>query len=199
MSSQGRKAEKARARREAARRRKRQRRRVISIAVALVMVVLVVFALTRSEPDELAAVEVIPNLGQGHLAEGEAPPDYNSNPPTSGRHAAASAECGIYVEEVPDVAQVHNLEHGTIVIQYEPDLPEADRNALQEYARSKSSHILVAPREGLETAIAVTAWTRLLPLDTVDLDTIEVFYGRFAQRGPELGVPCPFTIDLSLG
>jgi hypothetical protein len=58
---------------------------------------------------------------------------------------------------------------------------------------------LVAPREGLETAIAVTVWTRLLPLDTVELDTIEVFYGRFAQQGPELDVPCPFTIDHSLG
>lgn len=199
MSSQGRKAEKAQARKEAARRRKRQRRRVISIAVALVIGVFVVFALTRSGPDELAAVEVIPNMGQGHLAQGESPPDYNSNPPTSGRHSAASAECGIYVEEVPGVTQVHNLEHGTIVIQYRPDLPEPDRDALQDYARTKSSHILVAPRDGLESPIAVTAWTRLLPLDTVDLDTIEVFYGRFSQRGPELGVPCPFTTDQSLG
>jgi hypothetical protein len=78
------------------------------IAVALVIVVFVVFALTRSEPDELAGVEVISNFGQGHLTEGEAPFDYNSNPPTSGSHAAASAGCGIYVEEVPDVTQVHN-------------------------------------------------------------------------------------------
>ncbi|MEX1037651.1 MAG: DUF3105 domain-containing protein [Acidimicrobiia bacterium] len=199
MSSRGTKAEKAQARKEEARRRKRQRRRLISIAVALVIVVFVVFAATRPEPDELAAVEVIPNMGQGHLVQGEAPPDYNSNPPTSGRHASSSAECGIYVEEVSDVIQVHNLEHGTIVIQYRPDLPEPDRDALQDYARTKSSHILVAPRDGLETAIAVTAWTRLLQQETVDLDTIDAFYNRFARRGPEPGVPCPFTVDQSLG
>jgi len=199
MSSQGKKAARAQARREAARRRKRLRRWAMAAVGALVVLVAVVLVLADSEPEELAAVEVIPNLGQGHLAQGEAPPAYNSNPPTSGRHAASSAECGIYIEEIPDKNQVHNLEHGTIVIQYRADLAEPDRIALWDYARTKSSHILVAPREGLDTAVAVTAWTRLLSLDTVDLDIIEVFYDRFAQRGPELGVPCPFTADQAPG
>lgn len=199
MSSRGRKAEKGQARKEEARRRKRRRRIAIVGGLAIVAVILVGYGLTRSEPDELAAVEVIPNMGDGHLAQGEAPPDYNSNPPTSGRHASSSAECGIYVEEVADVIQVHNLEHGTIVIQYRPDLSQPDRDALEDYARTKSSHILVAPRVGLETAIAVTAWTRLLQLETVDFGTIDVFYDRFVRRGPELGVPCPFTVDQTLG
>ena len=39
----------------------------------------------------------------------------------------------------------------------------------------------------------------MLRLDIADLDAIDVFYDRFAQRGPEVGVPCPFQIDQTLG
>lgn len=136
-------------------------------------------------------------MGGGHLAQGDPVPVYNSSPATSGPHSPAPATCGIYTEELPDVTLVHNLEHGTIVIQYQEDLAEADVPALQGFARSKTSHILLAPRADLANPVVLTAWNRMLRMDSVDLNTIEVFYERWARIGPEIGVQCSFGIDQS--
>ena len=186
-----------RQRREAAERKKRTRRMMIGGGVGLVVVVLVVLAVTASGPEELADVELFTDMGGGHLGEGEALPTYNSNPPTSGRHSASSTPCGIYLSEVADPVQVHNLEHGTVVIQYRPDLSESDVELIQDLARSKPSHILVAPRSDLSDAVVITSWRRLLRLETVDVDVINVYYGEFVRTGPEVGVACPFAIDES--
>lgn len=175
--------------------KKRLRRRVIMGGLAVVIVGLVAFSLTRPEPEELAATEVFADLGGGHLQPGDPLPNYNSDPATSGMHSPQPATCGIYTEEIEDVVLVHNLEHGTIVIQYQPDLPEDDLAALQNYARSAGTHILVAPRSELPAPIVITAWTRMLKMDSLDLDTIGVFYDRWARIGPEAGVQCPFGID----
>ena len=59
--------------------------------------------------------------------------------------------------------------------------------------------VIVAPREGMATPFALTAWTHLLRLDEFDRAAIDAFYGEFAQRGPEAGVSCPFTVDQSQG
>ena len=153
--------------------------------------------MTSPPPEELEAVELFADLGGTHLAEGDPLPTYNSDPPTSGPHSPASAECGIYTSEVPDVVQVHNLEHGTVVIQYRPDLGASDVEAVRDFARSKPSHILVAPRNDLSDSVVVTSWRRMLRLETVDLDALNVYYGEFVRTGPEVGVPCPLTIDES--
>lgn len=139
------------------------------------------------------------DLGGGHLREGDPTPNYNSSPATSGPHAPSSTACGIYAEEIPDVVQVHNLEHGTVVVQYLPDLDGAGLSRIQEFAREKDTHILVAPREDLTHPVVVTGWTKMLRLETADFDVIGAFYDRFARRGPEVGVPCLFQIDQSLG
>ena len=191
------KAAAKRQRREAAERAKRNRRLLFGGLVGLAIVALVVFAVTAPPPEELADVELFADLGGGHLGDGEAAPTYNSNPPTSGRHSASSTQCGIYVSEVADPVQVHNLEHGTVIIQYRPDLSESDVQLIQDLARSKPSHILVAPRSDLSDAVVITSWRRLLRLDSVDVNVIDVYYGEFVRTGPEVGVACPFVVDES--
>lgn len=140
-------------------------------------------------------METFPDMGRAHLAAGETPPEYNSDPPTTGPHSPQAASCGIYLSEVPDPIQVHNLEHGTVVIQYQSGLDDDELQALQDYARTKQSHILLAPRSGLSHQVVLTSWTRMLRLESVDLDTIEVFFQRFVGVGPEAGVPCPVAVD----
>jgi Protein of unknown function (DUF3105) len=174
---------------------KKRRRWWIFGGVGLVLIGILVYSLTRPEPEELAATEVFADLGGGHLEPGDPLPTYNSSPATSGPHAPSPAACGIYTEEIDDVVLVHNLEHGTIVVQYQPDLSESDVAALQEFARSAGTHILVAPRADLSSPIVITAWTRMLRMDSLDLDTLQVFYDRWARLGPEVGVSCPFAID----
>jgi hypothetical protein len=185
------------ARREAEARRLRNRRLLTSAVVAIVLVGAVVFFATRPTPEALANVQTFPSQGQEHIDATAPIPDYNSDPPTSGPHAANPAPCGIYRRSVPDVTQIHDLEHGVVVIQYSPEISDAERGQLEDFARDAGTHVIVAPREGLAQRIAVTAWTKLMTMDSVDIAAIESFYGQFAQFGPEAGVQCPFQVDES--
>lgn len=191
----GSKKARAQERKKALEAQKKRRRMFIFGGVGLVLIGILVYSLTRPEPEELAATEVFADLGGGHLEASDPIPAYNSSPATSGPHAPSPATCGIYTEELQDVVLVHNLEHGTIVVQYQPDLPETDLIALQEFARSAGTHVLVAPRADLTSPIVITAWTRMLRMDTLDVDTLQIFYDRWARLGPEVGVQCPFGID----
>ena len=74
--------------------------------------------------------------------------------------------------------QVHNLEHGTVVVQYLSDLDDAGLSQIQEFAREKCTHILVAPREDLTHPVVLTGWTKMLRLETADLDVMGAFYDR---------------------
>lgn len=190
-------AAQAEARRLAEKRALRNRRLLIGGVVAAVLAAAVVFFATRPEPEGLGNIQTLPDLGQAHIDPTGPTPEYNSDPPTSGPHAPSPAQCGIYREAVPDINLVHDLEHGVVIISYDPTLAESDRTQLEDFARDAGTHIIVLPREAMETPIALTAWTKLLQLDTVDMPTINAFYGQFAQFGPESNVPCPLQVDQS--
>jgi hypothetical protein len=189
----------AEARRLAAARSLRNRRLIIGVGIAVVLIGAIVFFSTRPAPKALASVETFPDQGQAHLAATDPVPDYNSDPPTSGPHAPSPAACGIYREAVPDINLVHDLEHGVIVIYYNPATAVDARDDLEKFARDAPSHVIVVPREGMENQVTLTAWTHLLRLDSYDRSAIDVFYGEYAQRGPEVGVSCPFQVDQSVG
>ena len=195
MAEPGRKSAAKRARQKAALTRKRRQRIAIFWAVGLSVAAIIVFALTRPELEELRDVETFADLGGEHLAAGEAPPSYNSSPATSGKHSPNSAPCGIYTTEVPDPIQIHNLEHGTVIIHYRPDLPETEVESLRVYARSQPAHILVAPNSDLSDPVVITSWRRMLRLGSADLNTVDLYYDRFVRTGPEVGVPCAFAVD----
>ena len=178
-------------------RRQRTRRWVITAVIAALVIGAIAYFATRPPPAALENVQTFPDLGQAHLAASDPAPEYNSNPPTSGSHSPSAAPCGIYRGPVPDINQVHDLEHGVIVIQYGPETTDEERAQLEDFARDGGTHVIVAPREGMDTQIAVTAWTKLMTLDAVDLPAIEAFYGQYAQFGPEAGVQCPFQVDES--
>lgn len=182
-------------RREAERRGAQRRRWLITIGLLAVAVGFIVFLATRPPPAALAAVETFADQGANHIDASSPIPDYNSDPPTSGPHAPNPYQCGIYRESVPDVNQVHNLEHGVVVIQYDPSISSEEREVLEDYARDAGTHSLVAPREGMDSPIVLTAWTKRLALDTADRSAVSVFYDTYAQFGPERGVACPFQID----
>jgi hypothetical protein len=191
------KAAEAEARRLQAARSVRNRRLAIGIGVTLALAAAIVFLATRPAPEAMSNVQTFPDQGQQHLSAGDPAPSYNSNPPTSGTHSATAASCGIYREAVPDVNLVHNLEHGVVIVSYDPGISESERAALEEFGRDAGTHVIVTPREGMDAPIALTAWTHLLALESVDLSAMDAFYGEYAQFGPERGVQCPFTVDQS--
>ena len=71
-----------------------------------------------------------PDQGNLHIQlETDAHVPYNSNPPTSGPHLPYIAPWGVHTEPISKELQVHNLEDGGVMVQYNcpsgcPDLVE---------------------------------------------------------------------------
>lgn len=125
----------------------------------------------------------VPILGNDHIERPDSPHrPYNSNPPTSGPHTPFIARWGIYRGPIPKEVQVHNLEDGGVVLNYNCSrLPkgascESMRQALEKVAagylsradqekkgrsESRFEHLLLAPYPEMDSAIALTAWGRI--------------------------------------
>lgn len=130
-----------------------------------------------------------PDLGQQHVPTTETVA-YNSTPPTSGPHYDTPAPWGIYRTDPPQDEQlVHNLEHGGIIISYNPDQVDAQTlDQLQAQVRELSQinpRLILTPRPGLDPPIALTAWTYLQKLDRYNPEAIRTFYQAHIARGPE--------------
>ena len=199
-TGQGRPKPQGRHRLSAAERAAAKRTRTRRIVIATVVTVLVIGAvvglvvqrnLSRDAAVRALNIQTFPNQGQTHLSSGGKFTKYNSTPPTSGPHDPNPAPCGVASRPIPNEVQVHDLEHGAIMVQYRPGLDQAQVQALERLGRSYSSHVIVAPYPGLNTPIAVTAWTKLMTLDRADDGKIRRFIDLYRQRGPEAGVPCP--------
>ncbi len=136
--------------------------------------------------EALAKVERPPKQGRGHLEAGQSI-RYLSDPPTSGLHDRAWIKPGYYQTRQIREKLVHALEHGLIVIYY--DTPGAAAlDTLKDWAdhyEGPWSGLVVAPKPGLDEAIVLTAWNRLLRLGPFDADAAAAFIDEFRGRGPE--------------
>ena len=144
--------------------------------------VLFVFNLVKPGP-EIDGVERPPNQASRHVAPGQTV-NYATATPTSGSHAPSSAPCGILTGGLPLEFAVHNLEHGTVVSWYRPDLEESLLPELQTSISQWDSHVLVAPNPGISETIVATSWNRLQRFDTVGQGLTE-FIDVYRNRGPK--------------
>jgi hypothetical protein len=131
------------------------------------------------------SVEQFPEEGRDHLSAGDPVPEYATDPPTSGAHAPVWSRCGVHDEPIPEVVQVHDLEHGVVMVQHDPNLAGEDLAELRDLAGTLESHVIIAPRTGLPAPVVATAWTVMLRLDKADSAAIIRFWEDHAQRGPE--------------
>jgi uncharacterized protein DUF3105 len=137
----------------------------------------------------------LPDEGANHLEPGDPPPNYRTNPPTSGNHVTTPFQQadGAYGQTPELIDFVHSLEHGRIEVQYAPDLPEADQLALKGVFDESPSGMLLFPNPRMPYEVAATAWTQLLGCKKYDgaktLDAIRDFRDQFRGRGPEGQVP----------
>jgi hypothetical protein len=143
------------------------------------------------------AVEI---QGVEHVNKGDPHAAYNSTPPTSGPHWSIIGEApvpwGTYRDPIPDEAQVHNLEHGGVMIQYNcrdcADLVGqlegfagryASANPLPRYPQS--AKLVVAPYYDMPSRVALTAWGHIDTLDGYDEARITRFVDAYRDKGPE--------------
>lgn len=107
---------------------------------------------------------------------------YNSQPPTSGPHFPFPISPGIYTNPLPDGLSVHALEHGHVVIQYGPSVASGTVSHLQDIAKRYPRDVVLAPRDGLVTDIALTAWGRLDRFTGYDQARIVSFIEKLRDR-----------------
>jgi hypothetical protein len=120
--------------------------------------------------------------------------DYNSNPPTSGKHFPEWYPDGIYAPgTTPNLGMlVHTLEHGRIDLQYKPGTPEATVSRLETLVDGLDNgyHTLLF-ENGTEMpyAVAATAWGHLLGCPTMNdqvFDAVRAFWKNYVDKGPEI-------------
>lgn len=168
-------------RRQARARRNRSRRILYSSLVAAVVIgllVLILWAILKPQPGEYVASQ-----GNAHITEAQMGQfTYNTTPPTSGPHLGSLARWGVHDEPIPNELQVHNLEDGGVMVQYDcadgcPDLVAQLGELVEHYDEG----VILAPYPGMDTRIALTAWQRTDRFDEFDEERIERFI--HAYRG----------------
>ena len=180
--------------------------RLIVVGVLLAVALLAVLAFVVLAGDVSPIGQVVPEAGREHISDGSPPQvaSLTSTPATSGPHWDSPAQWGVYQVPLSDAQTTHNLEHGGIVIWYDPErISPEDRVELTSFVESELAgsrfKFILSPWGGhqvggavqnasFDHAIAVTAWTRLLYQDELDLDQVRAFADRYYQRlGPEPG------------
>ena len=186
-------------------RRRRQRARQTRIQrlvvgiVGLVVVGLVAYFVWDVLRPKLG--QVFPQQARTHIQVSDPHEPYNSDPPTSGAHAAP-VNGGFYDTAPPDENLVHNLEHGYVIIWYNCDALDETQcaelkgkvQAAIDQARpvvvtTGAKKLVAVPRSNLDAQIALTSWGRLYKLATFDEVQIQAFINDFRNKAPEAGVP----------
>lgn len=187
-------------RQEAARARKRKeaiRRNAVLGVVGVLFAALLTVCLVERAQERRAQQELIAEItagdceydtrtdgGRDHIES----PSYEVDPPAGGDHTIQAASAGVFREGQvpPDGPLVHALEHGFVIIWYQPAEAEVMRQA-EEIGEEFSDETLVVPRTSLDVPVAATAWHRRLLCDSFEEDSLEAFVTGFRDKGPEKG------------
>ena len=135
--------------------------------------------------------EGLPDQGVQHIDDTATFVGYSSVPPTSGPHWGSSsttpAPWGIYTTPVPNERQVHNLEHGGVMIQYNTQDQDLISQLRQFTLRQPSfpCFIILAPYPDMPFIIAVTAWRARDTMDAYDEARLQEFVNAYREEGPE--------------
>ena len=123
--------------------------------------------------------------------------NYDTNPPTSGRHYQEPAPDGAYGEAPQDEQLVHTLEHGRVIVWFKPNLPEDQRADLKALFDEDSYQMVLAPRADMPYQLAASAWNRdptpngtgrLMTCDRMSpevFDALRAFRDEHRSNGPE--------------
>lgn len=171
------------------------------LIVITVLIVSVFLGWLFIESSKSLPGQKIADLGQGHVAVGT-PVEYNSNPPTSGKHYEDWIRAGVYDSPKDDRNLVHSLEHGYIIMSYrcsvdqmrseasesaKPDNQcEERKNQLKQvYEKKGARKLIVVARVDLDTNFTLTAWTYLDKFNEFDEKRVAIFIDAHRDQGPE--------------
>jgi len=178
----------AKERAAAVRRRAERRvllRNLVLGVVAFLALAAGLFILLRPDP-EVAGVERPPDKGREHVDETQI--QYDSAAPTSGSHLAGAPNCGSLSDHLELGLAVHAVEHGAVIVWYQPDQEEELADPLRDFLSEWDSHWILSPNGSIDEPIVATAWSRRKTFDSPS-EGLREFVQTYRQRGPEK-VPC---------
>lgn len=178
--------------------RRKRTWKIAGITTAAVLVVgLLVFAVVMEvRSRNISGVQEFEGVTNNHLPMGERV-DYDQYPPAGGDHWESWQNCGVYPEPVTTELAVHSMEHGAVWINYDPELPEDEVQALNDMYND-GDYLLVTPAaEELEAPIVASSWARQITAESADDDDLQR-YVQLYERGqdvPEPGAACSGQIS----
>lgn len=189
--------------RKAAQKAAQRRGNLITIGIALMVVIVVVSLILRERgggdggPIGVAEsragcsdIETYDEQGRDHVEEGTQI-EYESIPPTSGPHYGNWADPGFYSSAMPPERLVHNLEHGQLVIWFDPAAPADVRDDIEAFVDDNPVAILAAPYDQVpEGNFTITAWGAAMSCEQLSEAALADFREEYQGRGPEnVGIP----------
>lgn len=115
--------------------------------------------------------------------------EYKSSPPHSGPHSEVAAEDGAYTDG-PEIEQVvHALEHGRVILWFQPNASAQLKGQLKTLFDEDTYHMLLAPNtRDMKSQVAASSWTRTITCDRVNdktWDALRLFRDRYRDQAPE--------------
>ena len=145
----------------------------VAIGVVILLAAVVGLFAYRAAAD-LPGVKMA-DQGNLHIQSISVPHEpYNSDPPTSGPHLPYIAPWGVHTRPISRELQVHNLEDGGVLVQYNCDCPDVVAK-LRDIVQTYDKHVILAPYPEMKSRIALTAWTRIETRSDLDEKRIRRF------------------------
>lgn len=148
------------------------------------LIVLIGYAYQQSAKDTPG--QQMPDQGRDHIAQGQSPVEYNSTPPTSGPHSTATT-WGKHDAPVPYENQIHNLEHGGVIVHYNPDKIQnlAELQVVFDELNNKYPKMVLVPDSEIETTYSLTGWRWIDTFNEYDPQRIRLFVKKRYNVAPE--------------
>lgn len=170
---------KERVHQEQGQRRKRSQARKLGGVGLLILLIAGVGYWGYSKWTQQPIGEFVASQGNQHITQTEVGlVTYNSDPPISGPHLPYLARWGLHDQPIPKELQVHNLEDGGVLVQYNCDRAAPDCKSLVEKLSKiveLYGHAILAPYPSMSHKIALTAWSRIDKFDDFDEKRVRTF------------------------
>jgi len=112
--------------------------------------------------------------------------NYTELLPTYGDHRPLWPKFGEY-RFVPRERWLHNIEHGSVVMLYDPCVIHSERDKLKEVVRNCIKKHIITPTTFLspKRPMALIAWGCKLEMSKVNVKEVTSFIRKYGMRGPE--------------
>jgi hypothetical protein len=182
--------------------KKQNLRRILAFG-SLAIIFIIGVALWWPQTDQGPMGQEFEVVTADHVAEGQDPGPYNSNPPTSGQHYAAEYDAGFFHPGDPETLVsypagylVHNLEHGYVIFWYNCEVlaSGAECTSLQDSIAAVMEDadnwkVIAFPWGSIDVPVVMTTWGRMLEMDEFDPALAMEFVQRNRNEAPEPNAP----------